>query len=312
MAGNDDLHPLLRSINKTLSKAREDIQQVYGEIQKVHQVITESTEKVLDAIHDHTKAQAELEMIDHVAEVETIKPKIEAKSNRIEEEQAELDEKLDGISDRYTGKHDELDEKATERIRDLGSHIFEIDEEEFESGIEDPFLNNVTSAWSAFVGHNDEVAGQRQTEVRETAESTNERISSFIEQQRELVSKIDSHKFDDQRSESRNETVQFPYYVVTVERNGVDEHHVYVPSEVSFQHGRGDQQSDLTINEYEGLSDLVEPAVGPTEPGSRRGADIAADIPSLLKTSSPLLDFESYFTAAVGEQVSVSYERGEH
>lgn len=91
----------------------------------------------------------------------TVEPQQETEHERLSAEQSELRDGFESIAERYQRKHEELDEMARERIRDLGSHIFEINDQEFETGIEDPFTQPVSSAWHGLQVYNETVREER-------------------------------------------------------------------------------------------------------------------------------------------------------
>jgi uncharacterized protein YoxC len=228
MAGNDDLHPLLKSINKSISKLRGQVETVASEVKKIREVLLEGFESVRDAIHENIQAQAELKVMEHVMEVRSVIPQIEAEHEQIQTEQSELDERLNNIDGRYQKKHDELDEKASDRIRDLGSHILEIDEEQFEAGIERPFTEQVTTTWKHLREHNDAVREERGDRLRGTADDVTGTIRDFVERQDALVDSIDNHRLDIDSVSANDgvERLQVPYYVVEYERDGVTDRQV--------------------------------------------------------------------------------------
>ena len=233
MAGNDDLHPLLRNINKTVGKLREDVQTLVGEVKKIPEVLEQGFTNLRDAIHESIQAQAELKMMERMMEVKTVKPQIEAEQSQIENVQAELDERLENIAERYERKHADLDERAESRVRDLGSHIFAIEEAEFEAGVEDPFTSQVTPVWRTLQAHNAVVSEERESTVLETTSTVVEEIDAFLERKDELVDQIDDHVADPEsipvETTERTE-IQLPYYVLEYTIDGVTEQVLVPPS----------------------------------------------------------------------------------
>lgn len=261
MAGNDDLHPLLKNINKTISKLREDVQKLTGEVKKIPEILEQGFKQVRDAIHENIQAQAELKMMEHMTEVSTVKPQIEAEHEQIEEVEQELDDRLENIGDRYEKKHTELDQKAAERIRDLGSHIFAIEEEQFEDGIEEPFTTQVTPVWQNLQTHNAQVHAERQSHVVEKTDTLAEKIDSFLRRKEELVTQIDDHLLDQNAvpSEIHDPTeIQLPYYVVSYEYDGVSEQLIVPPSEVTHLE-EGESWSSVALDEISGTEKLTSP-----------------------------------------------------
>lgn len=259
MAGNDDLHPLLESINETLAELRTDIKELTGEIKKIPELLEKGFKQVRDAIHENIQAQAELKMMEHMMEVSTVKPQIEAERDQIQQVREELDERLEQISDRYADKHTELDEKAAERVRTLGSHIFAIEEDEFEDGIEEPFTTQVTPVWRDFQAHNHMIHGDRQTEVVERTESVVDEIDAFLSRKQQLVTQIDDHLLDPDavpRQMREQSEVQLPYYVVEYEVDGVSKQVVVPPSEI--RHARNsDTWSAAALAPIDGAQNLA-------------------------------------------------------
>lgn len=231
MAGNEDLHPILEKIHRVIASLREDVQTLTGEVKKVHSVLDEGFKTLRDAIHENIQAQAELKLMEHLMEVRTVKPQIEAEQEQIEAEKAELDERLDSIAERYEAKHEQLDEKAERRIRDLGEHIFRIDEEEYEEGIEEPFSELVTPTWFDLQEHNVDVQQSRGDAVRDTTGEVVQSIHRFVNRQDELIDEIEDHRVDLPVEADDTEEIQVPYYVVSYEVDGTPKRSVVRPAE---------------------------------------------------------------------------------
>lgn len=278
MAGNDDLHKPLKAINQTIARLREDVQKVKGEVTKIHTIVEEAAETIRDAIQENIQAQAELKLMDHVMDVRSTKPQIEAEHGQIQTERSELEERLSSIDERYRGRHEELDEKAAERIRDLGSHIFEIDEEEFEEGIEEPFTDQVTSVWSMLQQHNEGVRDERRMTIEETVDETAQTIDDFADRQKSLVRDIENHRFKPGQipaSSSKSTTrLQIPYYVVRYEHDGVTEQRVVVPSHLESD--SDDEWCSVKLSELNGASELLS-GVGATHSASSKQASMSAE-----------------------------------
>lgn len=161
------LHPLVTDIQGKLGRIREELQKIRGSITKMREILERGFEDLHDAIYDNIEAQAEIKLMERLAEVRSIPPQIEAEQERISNEKEEIEERLEGLSQRYGRKHAELNEKSTERIRNLGEHIFGILEDEFEDGIEEPFVDAVTPTWQELQEHNKEVAVERNVQLKD-------------------------------------------------------------------------------------------------------------------------------------------------
>jgi hypothetical protein len=261
MAGNDDLHPLLRSINQTMSALREDVQRLTGEVKKIPEVLERGFSQLRDAIHENIQAQAELKLMEHMMEVSAVKPQIEAEREQLETVQNELEQRMESISERYEGKQAELDEKAEKRVRELGSHIFTIEEEEFEAGIEEPFTTQVTPVWRNLQAHNTLVNQDRRTELVGTAESVSKEIDSFLRRKERLLTQIDDHLLDPQAVpiETTSQTeIQLPYYAVDYEVDGVAERAIVAPSELLAAQDPN-TWSSVTLESFQGADELIDP-----------------------------------------------------
>lgn len=260
MMANDDLHPLLSSINKTIARVREDIHTLVGEIKKIAGLLERGFEDLRDAIHENIQAQAELKLLEHVMEVRSVKPQLEAEREQIEIEQAELDERFGAIESRYERKHEELDETAAERVRTLGSHIFSIDEEEFEEGIERPFVEHVTDTWHQIHAHNVEVGENRRTTVTNSAGDTIQTVHEFVDRQRALVDEIEAHRLDlaegDDTIDQRTQ-LQIPFFEVEYEVDGELHRTRIVPSTVD-ETVTGDEWCSIELRPIADLGGLTD------------------------------------------------------
>ena len=306
MAGNDDLHPILSKIHETLGDVLKSIQRLQGEVEKVRTAITEAAESVRDAIHENIQAQAELKMMERVVEVRSILPRIEAENERIGIEQEELDGQLQRIAERYEEKHDELDEKAASRIRDLGSHIFAIDEQEFQAGIESPFAEHVTTAWMSLRTHNDAVGRDRRERVESTTGDVVTDVHDFVQQQNELVERIESVRTEAIDSVSEPRRLQLPYYTVTVESNGGTRQHVVGPSVVS-----GDA-SGVELEPLPGMDDLLSrTALNGPRTETLDGATIRETLRGRTDSGPPLVSYTRAVEGALPDRVEVTVEGGE-
>lgn len=305
MAGNDDLHPILSNIHETIGDVLKAVQRVKGEVEKVHESVTEAAETIRDAIHESIQAQAELKMMEHVVEVRSILPQIEAENERIDVEQEELDTQLDRIADRYERKHEELDETAADRIRNLGSHIFEIDEEQFEDGIESPFAEHVTTAWMALQAHNDAVERDRRDQVESTTGEVVSEIHEFVQQQNDLVDRIENVRTDVAEPVTEPKTLQLPYYTIEVEVGGTKRTHVVGPSVV-------DQSSSGTLRSLPGVDELVSgTAVDRTRTETLDSGTLRSEVEAAVDDGPPLVSYSGAVESAMPDGLEVAVEGGD-
>lgn len=280
---SDDLHKPLKAINKTIARLREDVQTLTGEVKKIATVVEEAAETIRDAIQENIRAQAELKLMEHVMEVRSVKPQITAEHEQIRTERDELDERLEAIGDRYERKHEELDEKARRRIRNLGEHIFEIDEQMFEVGIEEPFVERVTTTWKTLRSHNDVVREERSSKVQETVGDVVQTIHDFIDRQDALVDTIQQHRLDPAETplpEDRTDRLQVPYYVVEYETDGVTQREVVVPSKLSTD--TDSEWAGVTLDPITGADDLLDGVSGVDDP-ARSESLSASDLGAALE-----------------------------
>jgi regulator of replication initiation timing len=310
MAGNDDLHPILSKIHETLGDILKSTQRLKGEVEKVHTAVTEAAESIRDAIHENIQAQAELKMMERVVEVRSILPQIEAENERIGIEQEELDTQLDRIADRYEEKHEELDEKAARRVRDLGSHIFAIDEQEFEKGIQEPFAEHVTTAWMSLQAHNDVVGRDRQERVESRTGDVVTDVHEFVDQQHELVERIESVRADLGESVSEPRRLQVPYYTVTVEADGKTRQHVVAPSMVSEADDDGAATAEL--RPLPGMEELVSRTdLNRTRAETLDGAAVRDALEPRIDDGRPLVSYGDAVEGTMPDRVDVEIEGGE-
>ncbi|MEF8777833.1 MAG: hypothetical protein V5A36_02865 [Natronomonas sp.] len=311
---NEDLHKPLKSINKTASKIRQRLQKIQGEVKKIRKLIEKSTDKIHDAIQDSIHAQAELKLMEHVMDVRSVRPQIEAEHEQITAERGELQERLESIDERYQRKHAELDETAQERIRDVGEHIFEIDEEQFEAGIEEPFTSQVTTAWQVLQEHNTGVREERTSVLRETSGDVVQSIYDYIDRQERLVEDIDEHRIGEEDiplPSDREEQLQVPYYVVEYEVDGVTERTVVVPSRLTSE---GSEWCSVALSPIEGADSLlsgVGVSTDAVEQGVMNASDIEADIEPHAESSLGLSYTDAFAEAIPDDGVSVAVEGGD-
>jgi uncharacterized protein YoxC len=237
---DEELHPLLSRVAESIGKLREDVADLAGEVREIPEAIREAVSTIRDAIQENIRAQAELNLIENVMDVRTIKPRIRAEGDQIRSEREDLDDRLERIDERYERKHAEVDQTTRDRIRDLGSHIFEVHEAEFERGIEARFANQVTTAWRQLREHNADISEGRTTEVQETAGEAVRAIREYIDRQDHLIDEIEAHRFDEQDTTlptDRDEPLQVPYYIVEYEVDGKARQRVVLPSYLSEDDG---------------------------------------------------------------------------
>jgi uncharacterized protein YPO0396 len=89
---NDDLHPYFERLIKAVDDVKNELVKVKREIVKLPEILQEGFQLVADAIHKNTRAQAELKLMEHMSEVHSILPQIDAERQQIEAEKDELDE----------------------------------------------------------------------------------------------------------------------------------------------------------------------------------------------------------------------------
>lgn len=269
------LHPLLADIQGKIGRIREDLEKIRGAVTKIQEILERGIEDIHDAIYDSIEAQAELKMMERMAEVHSIPPQIEAEQQRIDREQEEINEKLDGVSQRYEKKHTELDEKATERVRNLGEHIFAVLEDEFEDGIETPFVDALTPTWEELQEHNTRVATDRRTRLREELSQANRKIDSFLERRETLLDDIYDHRLSIDASITDPTTLQIPFWVVTIERDGKEETTIIGPSYLSDADENG-RWCTAQVDPVDGFNDPIE-QLARTRSGKTRQVDMTPE-----------------------------------
>lgn len=307
MAGNDDLHPILKRIHQTLGDILTSVKEIRGDVKKVYTAVTEGAEAIVDAVHDSIQAQAEMKMMERVAEVREIRPQITAEQERIESEQEELNRQLDRIAERYERKHNELDEKAASRIRDVGAHIFELDEEQFEDGIEQPFTEHVTATWQTLQSQNEAVREQRRDRVESTTGEVVGKIHEFVDHQNELVNRIERTRTKFDRSLSDPVTMQVPYYVVTVERDGKTEQRVIRPSQVADNDG----PVSASLQSLPGMDRLVShTGFNRGQVESLDGDAVRNQLDQYISRDKPLLSYGGLIEDTVDDEGEIAVEGG--
>lgn len=310
-----NLHPLLSDIADKLIGVQNRIQELTGEVKKVQETLQEGFDKLYDAIYDNIQAQAELKMMEYVADVQIVRPQIQAECQQIEREKDELDDRLEGIKDRYARKHDELDQRAEQRIRDLGEHIFRIEETEFEHGVEDVLLGQLTTTWEELRDHNRTVKDERSRKLRSSYDETVETIDTFVEERSSLLERIDHHRTDAGPSISEPRTLQVPYWIVTVERDGVTEQQVVGPSGLRYSDG-DERWCSAWLETYGGIAEPVERLAEtrvPTEPNRQVNVETLIDrIEQYGRTDLfGLVSYDDEFGRALPQQLAIEVETGE-
>lgn len=253
---NEDLQPLLSKIAQSIGALRTDVQALTGEVKKIPEVLREGFQSVRDAVHESIQAQAELKLLEHMADVHTVKPQISAEAEQIESEKRELDGRLDQIAERYQERHRELESKADERVRDLGSHIFELDEEVYERGVESPYLEHVPTSFDSLRDHNRDVRDERRERLRSAYADADEAISTYVQRREALLERIDDRRLDIDAGDEP-ERLAVPVWVVEVERDGQTEREVVTPSRVADRVG-GDGWFDAALEVLPGFDPVAE------------------------------------------------------
>jgi len=302
---NEDLHPILKKIHQTIGTVVKEIQKLHGEAVKIREAVVQGLPRITEAIDENTKARAELTLMERMVEVESILPQIEAEKDRVDIEREELDRQLARVSDRYDEKHAELDQKAANRIRDVGSHIFEIDEQEFEEGIETPFVDHVTPVWQSLQSQNDTFSQQRCEVVESTTGEVVTDIHNFVDQQHELVDRIQQVRTEFSHAVSEPTTMQVPYYVVTVETDGEVEQHVVTPSETE----QGDGYCSVSLQPLEGIDTIITPTeIDRSQSDTLTSSSIREQLDPHIEEDIPLVSYGTAVEKAVDDEVAVTIE----
>lgn len=311
----DPLQPLLSDIQAKLGRMREDLKTIRGSIQKVRKILENGFKDLHEAIYDSIEAQAELKLMERLAEVRSIPPQIEAEQKRISGERSEIENSIDSVSDRYEQKHAELNQKASNRVRNLGEHIFAILEEEFEDGIETPFVDALTPTWEEFKEHNAGVVGDRNDQLWTEYNRADENIDEFLNHREQLLADISRHRVDDSLSIDEPTVLQIPFWVVTIERDGSEESVVVTPS-----HIRDDKDGWFTahVSPIEGFDSHAD-RLAESKPGYRRTPNTTpAELGSAIQDHAStklggVLSFDTEFRRAVnGIEIEIEDEEGTH
>jgi hypothetical protein len=252
------------------------------------------------------RSTMELKMMEHVIDVKSIETQICAEGERIKSEKRELDNKLENITDRYTKKHEELRDKAARRIRDVGEHIFKIDEEEFENEIEKPFLKHVTPAWQSLQLHNDESKRRRRDHLESTTEKVVSDIHDFVDQQEQLIDQIERLRTDEIGSLAEPTSIQVPYYIITTESGGQRQKHLIAPSKVTSADG----QCAVSLEPLPGMERLIpRTEINTAQTDMIQDTTIQQTIePYIQENNIPTVSYQKSIKQAVSNQVRVTAE----
>lgn len=311
---SDDLHPILKDIQRKITNVREDLKTIVGKIEGVQETIQNGVEQILEAINDNIQAQAELKMMDKVARVRSIPAHIDAEHEQVEAEKRELEAKLSSIGERYEQRHRELDETATERIRDLGSHIFEIQEDEYEDNVEAPFHEHVSETWQRMQLDNAEIGRERIDRLEGELERTHESIDELLERRDRFLADIRDARARTDATIDAPSRVQVPFWTVTVERDGERHQLVYGPADLRT---RDEEWYQVGLAEREAFDPLVEDVAETPMPDS--ASTTALDRETVETVASQhvgadvagRLDFADVLGETVGDGVRITVEGGE-
>lgn len=260
---DDSLLPVLKAIQDTLKEIRADIKDAIRELRKIPKALQEGFTRVQEAVDENTQAQAELVLMEKIASVRTIPPQIEAEQERVADEKRELETKLDSISERFQGRHDELDETAAERIRNVGEHIFEIMEEEYETNIEQPFVDHVTSRWHEMQVVGQEIAAQRSDRLEAELRETEETIDDFMHRREALLSDINRHRAPVDIPSETAEPAQIPYWVVTVDDGEERRQELVLPGRLTES---DDEWFGARVESLTGIEPIISQVTEATDP----------------------------------------------
>lgn len=312
---SEDRHPLQSLVSDAASKLgriREDLEKIRGSLRKIRETLEAGFEDLHDAIYANIEAQAELKLMERLAEVKSLPPQIRAEHERINQEHEEMEEKLGTVSERYERKHEELNRKAAERVRDVGEHIFEILEDEFEDSIEAPLVEGVSPTWQEMQDHTLSVAIGRQERLHDEFDRASESIDQFLDHRGSLLSDIESHRVPEDRMQvSAPTTLAVPYWVVTVERNGNDERRIVGPSHLE-EDGNGWCRACLAaIDGFDEPLKEAEPRSGGDRPlAVDRAALVAATEPYDVQRLGGSLGFADELERAIPADPEIRVERG--
>lgn len=259
---SDNLHPILKDIQGKIVNVRDDLQNVIGELRKVRETIREGIDSILEAINDNIQAQAELKMMERVANVRSIPAQISAEEEQIGAEKDELEAKLESIGERYQRRHEELDQQAEQRVRNLGEHIFEIQEDEFENNIEQPFHEHVTETWREMQLANSEIGANRIESLESELDETHTTIDDLLEQREQFLTDLHRNRVST-GSFSSPQQIQVPFWIVTVERNGERMQEIVGPADLEQ---RSDAWYTAELAERPGFRQVIEDVAHSTTP----------------------------------------------
>lgn len=303
-----ELKPAINTLVEVIGRVEDQLTEIKGKLHGIQEAITEGFEKLLDAIQENTRAQAELKLLDHMADVHRVEPRIKAEQQRIEREKQDLDERLSRIAERYASRHEELNEKASERIRDLGEHIFEIEEDEYEAEVEHRLTEHVTDTWSDLATHNELTREGRSDQLQRAAEEASAAVNAFLGRRERLLSDIESCRTNvavgDQASR-----IQVPFYVVRIERDGVSERVVVPPARLSAENNDWHSATLEELPGFRAQAEQLSTRDVPMERTDRDGATLAAEAGAFgTERLFGLVSYTDEFRKAVPEQVPVYEE----
>lgn len=318
---NEDLHEWFKALQKEIHSVHESIKTAIGEVEKVREAITSGVEEIVDAIYENARAQAEMKLLERMMEVKQLEPQLEAERKQIERERTELNDLLERIEERYERKHEELDETAAERVRELGSHIFPIQEDQFEAGIEDPFADQVTRGWQRLRTHNTAVRERRRSAVERQVDETIGAVESHVSQRENLRQAITDRRLPAAKLGVSTEgvtPVQVPHYVIEYTVDGTTQRELVVPGTVESRGG----QSTVGVSSFPGVERLFDGSIGPDRHTGKLEARTVSR--QQIRASTVASELSSYTDAGLGRSytdlvadtidgsVPVEREGGEH
>jgi hypothetical protein len=310
---SDDLHPILKDIQRKIVNVRDDLKTIIGKIEGVQETIQNGVDKILEAINDNIQAQAELKLMDKVASVRAIPAHIEAEREQVQAEKGELEEKLDRIDERYADRHRELDEKTDDRIRDLGEHIFEIQEDEYEDHVEGPFHEHVTETWRQMQRDNAEIGKEHIEALENELDATHESIDDLLARRDRFLTDIRESRVPGGEYVERPHRVQVPFWTVTVERDGQRYRQVYAPADLTSQ---TDEWYPVGLREREAFGPLVrtvaEDSDAETTTTTIRSETIAGTVRQYANRDvAGRIDFATVLEDTLGDGVRIAVEGGD-
>lgn len=313
MASNNPLLPVVKDIQSKLKRIRSDVQEAIGELTSIRKTVEQGVDSILEAINDNIQAQAEMLIMEKVSEAQSISAQVDAEQDHVEMEKQDLDRKLDRISERYQSRHEDLDQKAASRVRDLGSHIFAIQEDEFEDGIETRFTDHVTGTWRDMEAYSTKVDRDRSARIESELAPTHDAISGFLERRRDLLDSIDDHLLINTTSLDQPKRIQVPFWIVTVERDGEQTEEIVVPSDLESD---DDSWYTARLAERDGFRETFRAVAERNAPETTRterptASDVADAVASHSRSRmAGLLGFHKTIRGALADDFAVEVEGG--